>query len=88
MSVGDAVSTSIHGTAIELVDVKRYKMTVAFGESDINAVRAGQAATVTVSAADSEELAAKVLSVDLLSASLVLERVVGRDRRRARSATR
>jgi macrolide-specific efflux system membrane fusion protein len=72
VSVGDTVSddsSSSTTAAIELVDVKRYKMTVSLSESDIDAVRAGQAATVTVNAAGSDELAAKVLSVDLLSAS-------------------
>jgi multidrug efflux pump subunit AcrA (membrane-fusion protein) len=71
-STGDAssssTSSSSSSTAIELVNLKRYKMTVSLSESDINDVKAGQAATVTVNAANSEEFAARVLSVDLLSA--------------------
>jgi membrane fusion protein, macrolide-specific efflux system len=70
VAVGDTVaSDSSSSAAITLVGLDRYKMTVALSESDIDAVRAGQMATVTVSAASGEEYAAKVLDVDTLSSS-------------------
>jgi multidrug efflux pump subunit AcrA (membrane-fusion protein) len=68
---GDTATTSSSTStaAITLVNLKRYKMTVSLSESDVGKVKAGQAATVTVNAAGSEELAARVLAVDLLSSS-------------------
>jgi membrane fusion protein, macrolide-specific efflux system len=62
-------SSSSSSTAITLVNLDRHKMTVSLSESDINDVKAGQMATVTVNAASGEEYAAKVLDVDTLSSS-------------------
>jgi macrolide-specific efflux system membrane fusion protein len=69
IAVGDAVTADATTAAVTLVQLSRYKMTVALGEADIGKVKVGQAATVTVAAAGDEELAAKVTAVDLLSTS-------------------
>jgi multidrug resistance efflux pump len=42
---------------------------VSLSESDINDVKVGQQATVTVNAASGEEVAGKVVSIDVLSSS-------------------
>jgi RND family efflux transporter MFP subunit len=69
IAVGDAVTADGTTPAVTLVQLSRYKMTVALGEADIDKVKVGQPATVTVSAAADEELAAKVTAVDPLSTS-------------------
>jgi hypothetical protein len=42
---------------------------VSLSESDINSVKVGQQATVTVNAASGEEVAGKVIAIDVLSAA-------------------
>lgn len=54
---------------VVLAQVDRFTMEVALSESDVNAVKKGQPATVTVNAAAGARFAAKVTDVGVLAAS-------------------
>ena len=51
---------------------------VSLSESDIGEVKVGQQATVTVNAASGEEVAGKVIDIDVLSSSPLVDRHVQR----------
>ena len=54
---------------VTLAQISRYKMSVSLSESDIDSVKVGQPATVTVNAASGEEFAAHVAAIGVLSSS-------------------
>jgi macrolide-specific efflux system membrane fusion protein len=61
-------TTSTASTAfVQLSDVSRYDVKVGFSEADAAKVKAGQTATVAVSAASNAELPATVRSIDSIS---------------------
>jgi multidrug efflux pump subunit AcrA (membrane-fusion protein) len=67
-SSGSSASSSSSSSGLaEIVNTSKMTMTVAFSESDISKIRAGQAATVTLEALTGVELAAHVSSVSTLA---------------------
>jgi hypothetical protein len=66
-----AGSTSGSGTSgfITLTQLSRMHLDVSLSESDIGAVKVGQAATVTVNAASGEQVAGKVIAIGVLASS-------------------
>jgi multidrug efflux pump subunit AcrA (membrane-fusion protein) len=66
-SGSSASSSSSSSGLVEIVNTSKMTMTVAFSESDISKIRAGQAATVTLDALTGVELAAHVSSVSTLA---------------------
>jgi macrolide-specific efflux system membrane fusion protein len=67
-SSGSNAASSTASTAfVQLSDVSTYEVKVGFSEADAAKVKAGQAASVTVSAANNARLSAKVLSIDTIS---------------------
>ena len=69
-SSGSSSSSSSDSSGfITLVNVHRFTMDVSLSESDIDEVKKGQAATVTVNAADGAQFAARVTSIAVLASS-------------------
>jgi multidrug efflux pump subunit AcrA (membrane-fusion protein) len=65
---GSSSSSSSSGFIV-LAQLSHFKMDVSLTESDIGKVKVGQAATVTVNAAEGEQFAAHVTSIGVLAAS-------------------
>jgi multidrug efflux pump subunit AcrA (membrane-fusion protein) len=65
----DATAGSTSSGFITLAQLSRYTMQVSLSESDIDKVKRGQRATVTVNAAAGKEFAARVSDVPVLSSS-------------------
>ena len=73
-SASDAAASSSSSSSsgsgfVVLADLKKLKMEVSLGESDIAKVHKGQPATVTINAASGEKVAAHVTSVGVLASS-------------------
>lgn len=69
-AAGASSSSSSNSSAfVVLAQLSRMHLEVSLSESDINDVKVGQQATVTVNAASGEEVAGKVVSIDVLSSS-------------------
>jgi macrolide-specific efflux system membrane fusion protein len=62
-------SSSSSSGFIVLAQVHRFTMSLSLTESDIGSVKVGQAATVTVNAADGQEFSAHVSSIGVLASS-------------------
>jgi hypothetical protein len=66
---GVGASSTSSSAFIVLTQLSRMHLEVALSESDINDVAVGQQATVTVNAASGEEVAGKVVAIDVLSSA-------------------
>ena len=62
-------SSSSSSAFITLTQLSRMHLEVSLSESDINSVKVGQQATVTINAASGEQVAGKVINIDVLSSS-------------------
>jgi multidrug efflux pump subunit AcrA (membrane-fusion protein) len=68
-SAGTGTGTSSSSAFITLTQLSRMHLEVSLSESDINSVKVGQQATVTVNAASGEQVAGKVTDIGVLSSS-------------------
>jgi multidrug efflux pump subunit AcrA (membrane-fusion protein) len=68
-SDASASSSSSSSGFITLAQLSRMHLEVSLSESDINSVKVGQQATVTINAASGEQVAGKVMDIGVLSSS-------------------